>query len=52
MRTLAGTDTESYNDIGHDGAIPLPPKIIPYRPQTALPLPPHSVNIIRFEGLA
>lgn len=48
IRTLMGKDTESYNDIDHNDAVPGAPIVSNYSPVTAIVLPPHSVNIIRF----
>jgi alpha-N-arabinofuranosidase len=48
IHTLSGTSTESYNDAGHDDAVPLIPVKAGYKAQDSISLPPHSVNIITF----
>jgi hypothetical protein len=49
IHSLAGESTESYNDIDHKGAVPEAPRRTAYKANEAIRLPPHSVNIIRFE---
>ncbi|MDR0602288.1 MAG: alpha-N-arabinofuranosidase [Treponema sp.] len=48
IRTLAGSGTESYNDVGHVDAKPAEPVSFLYDSVTAIKLPPHSVNLIHF----
>jgi alpha-N-arabinofuranosidase len=48
IRTLAGTDTESYNDIGRNDAVPGAAEGGAYDLNTSISLPPHSVSVIRF----
>jgi alpha-L-arabinofuranosidase len=48
IHTLAGSGTEAYNDIGHDDAIPGAMASSAWSSGSAISLPPHSVNMIRF----
>ncbi|MDR1420471.1 MAG: alpha-N-arabinofuranosidase [Treponema sp.] len=48
IHTLSGKSTESYNDIGHDQAIPEKPVESAYKAGDLISLAPHSVNLIRF----
>jgi alpha-N-arabinofuranosidase len=49
IHSLAGKSTESYNDINHNEAFPDAPRRAAYKADEPIRLPPHSVNIIRFE---
>jgi alpha-N-arabinofuranosidase len=48
IHTLAGSGTESYNDIGRNDAVPDAPVNSAWSSGTAISLPPHSINVIRF----
>jgi alpha-N-arabinofuranosidase len=50
IHSLTGESTESYNDINHNEAVPGAPRRADYKAGEALRLPPHSVNIIRFDA--
>jgi alpha-N-arabinofuranosidase len=50
IHSLAGKSTASYNDINHTEALPEAPRTAVYRADDAIRLPPHSVNIIRFDA--
>jgi alpha-N-arabinofuranosidase len=49
LHSLSGSSPDSYNDIGHDDAVPESPVSIAYSPGDEIKLPPHSVNIISFK---
>jgi alpha-N-arabinofuranosidase len=51
VHTLAGKTSESYNDIGHEEAVPSEPVVSAYDAAEGITLSPHSVNIIRFDGI-
>jgi alpha-N-arabinofuranosidase len=50
IHSLAGESTESYNDVNHNEAVPDTPRRADYTAGEAIRLPPHSVNIIRFDA--
>ncbi len=50
VHTLAGSGTESYNDVGHDGAVIESSDWMPFGAAGSITLSAHSVNVIEIQG--
>ena len=48
IQTLSGNNTDSFNDINRNDAVPGQVHAMEYKPEDEILLPPHSVSILKF----